>query len=249
MAKRGLNGVLTKVYGGKDFEATVTKTEYLAPHFVRLHFSAPEFMECATPDPGAFVRFWFPDPKEPEVEHQRAYTFVEANKKEGTFAIDVVLHEPSGPGSFWARQAVEGAVVTVSSLGGKEAFAAPEVAPKGYLLIGDSASIPAINAILTQLPGDMPVELYLEQHSEDDREIPLALAPNCNLHWVPRAGEGSLAAAIERKDWSGWHAWAACESGTIGHLRALLKKDFHLPKPAVHMRAYWYEGRAFGKRR
>ena len=48
--------------------------------------------------PTAWLRFWFPDPTGGKTEFQRAYTLVWADPDTGRFAIDVVLHEPAGPG-------------------------------------------------------------------------------------------------------------------------------------------------------
>ena len=76
-------------------------------------------------------------------------------------------------------------------------FDTPDEQPAGYLLIGDSASIPGINGIIGIVPDDVPIEVYLEQHDDNDRLIPIAEHPRLRLHWVVRRDEKSLAAAIE----------------------------------------------------
>ncbi|MFP3471772.1 SIP domain-containing protein, partial [Micrococcus sp. SIMBA_144] len=88
------------------------------------------------------------------------------------FACDFVLHEPAGPASAWAATAEPGTTVQATSLGSTR-FDLPEELPAGYLLIGDAASTPAINAILSELPAEVPAEVYLEEHDPDDRLIPL----------------------------------------------------------------------------
>lgn len=248
MAKRGFTGVMMRGYGARDHEATVTDVEPLAPHFVRVRMSAPTLLQDVVVSPTAWLRFWFPDPERPEFEQQRAYTLSEVDAAAGTFAIDMVLHEPAGPASTWAAAATPGTTIQVTTLGSSR-FDLPDELPAGYLLVGDSASLPAINAILGTVPAEVPIELYLEEHSPDDRLIPLRAHPRATVHWVPRRGETSLAAAIESRDWSDWYVWTAPESGSLKHLRSRLRDEFGFPKSETHAQAYWYFGRAFGANR
>ncbi|MCP3812161.1 SIP domain-containing protein, partial [Mycobacteriaceae bacterium Msp059] len=138
--------------------------------------------------PASYLRFWVPDPDGSKTEFQRAYTMTEMDPDTGHFAVDVVLHEPSGPASKWARTAEPGDTA-------------------GYLLISDAAAIPAINGIIGVLPHDIPIEVYLEEHDENDLLIPIADHPRLRLHWVKRHDTMSLAAAIETRDWSDWYCW------------------------------------------
>ncbi|KAG4077985.1 hypothetical protein HA402_015703 [Bradysia odoriphaga] len=248
MAKRGINGMIMRAYGAQDHEATVTGTEYLAAHFLRVRMVSTTLLREAVIAPTAYLRFWMPDPDDPAVEHQRGYTLSEADPATGEFAVDFVLHEPAGPASLWARRAVPGTTVQVTSLGSTR-FDAPEDPPAGYLLIGDAASIPAINAVLSSIPDTVPAEVYLEQHQSEDLEIPLVAHPRANVRWIPRRGERSLAESVEARDWSDWYVWTAPESGSLKHLRARLRDEFGFPRSETHAQAYWYYGRAFGSNR
>lgn len=248
MAKRGVNGAIMRAYGAKDHDATVTGTKLISPGFLRVYMHSDTLLADGVNATAAAMRFWFPDHEGKDFEHIRGYTLVDGNEDTGDFAIDFVLHEPAGPASYWASHAEVGQTLKVTPFGSTR-FDVPEDLPAGYLLIGDAASIPAINGILSVLPPEVPVELYLEEHSETDRLIPLAEHPRVSLHWVERRGEASLAAAIEARDWSNWYVWATPESGSLKILRKRLKEEFGFPRSETHAQAYWYFGRAFGSSR
>lgn len=244
MAKRGVQGAIMRGFGARDHEATVVGTELLAPGFLRVRMISPTILSEVVVAPTAWLRFWFPDPDGGETEHQRAYTLSEADPDTGAFACDFVLHEPAGPASSWAKAATPGMTVPVTALG-SSAFEVPEEPPAGYLLIGDSASIPGITGIIGAVPDEIAIELYLEEHDEDERLIPLPEHPRLRIHRVPRRDAGSLAASIADRDWSDWKAWVACESASLKMLRARLRA-FGFPKTEVHAQAYWIQGRTMG---
>ncbi len=248
MAKRGFQGAVMRSFGARDHLATVTGSELLAPHFLRVRMVSETLLADVELAPTAWLRFWFPDPDGRDVEHQRAYTISEADPASGAFAVDMVLHEPAGPASAWGAAAQPGDTVLINNLGSSK-FELPEELPAGYLLIGDSASIPGITGILRTIPDEVPIELYLEEHDPADHLIPLPGHPRLTTHWVRRRGAESLAAAIEPRDWSNWYAWLAPESASLKHLRTRLKEEFGFPKSEVHQQAYWIEGRAMGKLR
>lgn len=245
---RGLQGAVLRGFGGRDHTATVLATSRIAPHCLRITMSSPTLFDDITVEPTAWLRFWFPDPAGGSAEFQRAYTIVWAGPPAGELAVDVVLHEPTGPACQWAMQAEPGMTIPVVSLGSAP-FVVPEELPAGFLLIGDAASIPAINSILAVLPPDADAEVYLERHCDADELIPVADHPRRRLHWVHRIDETTLAAAIEDRDWSDWYAWVGCEAGSAKQLRKRLRDTFGFPKADVHAQAYWTQGRAMGRRR
>jgi ATP-binding cassette subfamily B protein IrtA len=235
-------------FGGRDHLATVLDTSRVAPHCLRITMSSPTLFDDVSVGPTAWLRFWFPDPAGGSTQFQRAYTIVWADPQIGEFAVDVVLHEPTGPACQWAMQAEPGMTIQVVSLGSAP-FELPDELPAGFLLIGDAASIPAINSMLAVLPPDADVEVYLERHCDADELLPLTDHPRRRLHWVHRTDETTLAAAIEDRDWSNWYAWVGCEAGSGKHLRKRLRDTFGFPKSDLHAQAYWSQGRAMGRRR
>lgn len=246
---RGFSGVMLRSFGARDHTATVLETVPIAPHFVRVRMTSPTLFEDVDAEPAAWLRFWFPDPDGSNTEFQRAYTISEADVPSGRFAVDIVLHEPAGPASKWARTVEPGATIAVMALMGSSRFDMPDEQPAGYLLIGDSASIPGMNGIIGVVPDDVRIEMYLEQHDDRDVLIPIAPHPRLRVHWVARRDEKSLAAAIENRDWSNWYAWATPEAAVLKHVRTRLRDEFGFPKSEIHAQAYWSAGRAMGTRR
>ena len=237
-----------RAYGAKDHDVTVTDTKLISPGFRRVYMHSDTLLEGGVFATSSAIRFWFPDHEGKDFEHARGYTLVEGNEETGNFAVDFVLHEPAGPASHWASQAEQEMSLKATPFGSTR-FDLPEELPAGYLLIGDSASIPAINGILGVVPPEVPIEVYLEEHSDTDHLIPLVEHPRANVHWIPRRGEASLAAAIESRDWSNWYMWATPESGSLKNLRGRNKEEFGFPRSETHAQAYWYYGRAFGSNR
>ena len=246
---RGFQGVMLRSFGARDHTATVIETVRIAPHFIRVRMGSASLFEDVDAEPAAWLRFWFPDPDGSNTEFQRAYTISDSDVPAGRFAVDIVLHDPAGPASQWARSVQPGATIAVMALMGSSRFDVPDEQPAGYLLIGDSASIPGMNGIVGVVPSDVPVEMYLEQHDDNDMLIPIAQHPRLRVHWVSRRDEKSLAAAIETRDWSNWYAWATPEATVLKHVRARLRDDFGFPKSEVHAQAYWSAGRAMGTQR
>jgi ATP-binding cassette subfamily B protein IrtA len=246
---RGLQGVILRTFGARDHTATVIEPVRIAPHFVRVRMVSQTLFEDVKAEPAAWLRFWFPDPNGSNTEFQRAYTISEADVPAGRFAVDIVLHDPAGPASLWARTVEPGRTIAVMSLMGSYRFDVPDEQPAGYLLIGDSASIPGMNGIVAIAPDDVPIEMYLEQHDDKDTLIPLVKHPRLRVHWVARRDEKSLAEAIESRDWSDWYVWATPEAATLKHVRRRLRDEFGFLKSAIHAQAYWSAGRAMGIRR
>lgn len=248
MARRGFTGAMLRAYGIQYHTATVVGSEQPTPRMRRIWLTAPTLFAEIDIEPTAWLRIWFPAEDGSDKEFQRGYTIAEVQSETGDFAVDFVLHEPAGPASAWAQRAQDGETIEVASFGSR-GFAIPEDLPAGYLLIGDSASIPAINSILRALPPQVSVEVYLEQHHDDDLLIPLAAHPLARVHWVPRTSEQAMAAALEARDWSNWYCWAGPESKALKHIRARVKDDFGFPKTEFYQQAYWAIGRAMGKER
>lgn len=173
-------------------------------------------------------------------EVQRAYTLVAAYPERGEVEIDVLMHQPPGPATLWFGQAQVGATISTTFLGSR--FRMPQPEPAGYLLVGDACSTPAINNILAAARPETPIELYLEHSQPEQLHIPLATHPRLSLQRVARSSDGSLAAAIPRRERQGWYAWAAGEMASMKLLHKELRTSHGFGKDAMHVQSYWAEG-------
>jgi ATP-binding cassette subfamily B protein IrtA len=238
---RGFAGAVLKGLGARDHIATVVSSTKLAPHFLRVRFAAPTLMAELERQPGAWLRFWFPDPVGGEREHQRGYTIANLYTPQGEFDVDVLLHQPPGPGSLWFERAKPGDAIAVMSYGSR--FRMPDPLPVGFLIIGDMSALPAINSLIAALPST-PLELYLEQTVADDALVPLSAHANLRVHRVERSDEASLAAAVERRDRAGWYAWVAGEARSTKLLREALQSVHGFDKERTYIQPYWTKGKS-----
>ena len=85
------------------------------------------------------------------VLNQRGYTLVDPNPEADTVDIEFELHDGVAP--RWAQDARPGDTNEVTVMGSN--FTLPERAPKGHVIVGDTASLPAINSLLTAI-GNTP---------------------------------------------------------------------------------------------
>ncbi|WP_406209723.1 siderophore-interacting protein [Kitasatospora sp. NBC_01560] len=235
----GWEGVVLKLMRGRDFTFTVTGVEEVTEHCRRVRFTDGGMLAETGVHPTMWVRVWFPGAGRP---HQRAYTLVDPDPADGTFGIEFALHE--GPASRWAAAAGPGDTVPATVQG--SAFAAPEPLPERMFLIGDRASVPAVNSLLSALP-DVPATIWLETQHAADEQLPLRIRPaRHEVRHVPREGDGARLVAEVRDalpgllgDPAGAYVWIACDTATTRALARFTRKELALAKPQVHALGYW----------
>jgi NADPH-dependent ferric siderophore reductase len=233
---RGFSGALVKLWRGGDYELTVTGRTELTPNYLRLHFEAKDLLTGRALHPTMWVRGWFPDGAESGAKsHQRGYTLVNADPSAGTVDIDFAMHD--GLATRWASQATAGDTLEVTVLGSN--FTLPEPAPAGYVIVGDAASLPAINSLLDAIGTQTPTKVFLEAAHADDRELPIGTD---QVTWVDRKKEGEAlveavgAAAFDAADHFGW---VACDNRTTRAVAKVFREDYKIPRKSIKAQAYW----------
>lgn len=243
---RGIQGTLLRAFGANEHVLRVDGAMDVVPGFRRVRFSSTDLFDEFRPGPTDFLRLWFPDPVDADLEVQRGYTIVDADLDAGTFAIDFVMHEPAGPAATWAGRCQPGDELA-ATVYGSQAFEIGDPEPAGVLLVGDASSIPAINSILAVVPDHLPVELFLEWGELTEHAIPLGDHPKLALHRVRRRpGATTIPDELAGRDWSDWKAWIGAERSTTKAVKAALIDQHGFPKTMVKATAYWIHGRSFG---
>jgi NADPH-dependent ferric siderophore reductase len=231
-AARGWAGTVLRLMGAGDYRLTVTDRSEIGPHYLRLDFDAGGMLANHAVHPTMWIRLWFADG---DKVHQRGYTLVDPDPDADTVSVEFALHD--GIASQWARAAQPGDTIEATVLGSK--FAVPEPAPAGYVIVGDSASLPAINSLLASI-GDAPAQVFLEAGYTDDKDLPVVVGPD--ITWVDRenAGQGLLdavrSAAFDAEDHFGW---VACDNRTTRSVAKTLREDFGIPRKSIKAQAYW----------
>ncbi|MGW0117236.1 siderophore-interacting protein [Streptomyces sp. NPDC003327] len=233
----GWQGAVLKLMRGKDFTFTVTDAEQVTEDYRRVHFSDGGLLAAAGVHPTMWVRIWFENAGKP---HQRAYTLVDPDPAAGTFSLEFALHD--GPASRWARSCVPGDTVEATLQG--TGFEAPEPRPERLLLVGDSASLPAVNSLLDALP-DVPATIWFETQHASDAGLPFRTDPaRHELRTIPREDGGAGLVARVKAELPALatpdaYVWIACDTATTRTLAAYARKDLALPKERVHALGYW----------
>jgi NADPH-dependent ferric siderophore reductase len=229
---RGFQGAVLKLLRAGDYQLTVTGRREITPHFLRLSFAAGGMLADRPLHPTMWIRMWFADG---EKQHQRGYTLVNPDPQADTVDIDFALHD--GIASRWAQNAQPGDTIEVTVLGSN--FTLPEPPPAGYVIVGDTASLPAINSLLDAI-GDTPARVFLEAGHDDDKELPVARS--AGVVWVDRknAGEALVQAvsssAFDAPDHFGW---VACDNRTTRAVAKVFREEYSIPRKSIKAQAYW----------
>ena len=230
---RGFTGAMVRLWRGGDYELTVTGRTEITPNYLRLHFSGPALLTERELHPTMWVRGWFPDGAK---SHQRGYTLVNPDPGSGTVDVDFAMHD--GLATRWASGAQAGDVLEVTVLGSN--FALPDPAPAGYVIVGDAASLPAINSLLSAIR-DTPARVFLEASHDDDRELPV-VPTSADVRWVDRSdgGQGLVEAVrTEAFDAATHFGWVACDNRTTRAVARVLREDYGIPRASVKAQPYW----------
>jgi NADPH-dependent ferric siderophore reductase len=232
MPSRGFQGAVLKLFRAGDYELTVTGRRELTPHYLRLSFDGGGLLTDRPLHPTMWIRMWFADG---DKQHQRGYTLVDPDPVADTVDIEFALHD--GVASRWAQDAQPGDTIEVTVLGSN--FTLPEPAPKGYVIVGDTASLPAINTLLTAI-GDTPARVFLEAGHDDDKQLPVARS--ADVVWVDRKNSGeALVQAVSSAvfDAADHFGWVACDNRTTREVAKVFREDYKIPRKSIKAQAYW----------
>jgi NADPH-dependent ferric siderophore reductase len=175
----------------------------------------------------------------------RTYTIRRVDFDRGELDIDFVCHD-RGFASGWAERA---------TVGERLIFAGPSRAypldsdVDCHLLAGDETALPAIAAILAELPATARARVFLEV-AEGSEEQPLHSAADVELTWLHRdgapAGKSELLIRAVRESAfpdGNVHAWVGAEAATVRDLRKYFRDEHGLRRGEVSATVYWRYGK------
>jgi NADPH-dependent ferric siderophore reductase len=230
--RHGWEGVVLKLFGAKDFTFTVTGAEQVTERYRRVHFTDGDLLSAFGVHPTMWVRLWFDNAGKP---HQRAYTLVDPDVETGTFTLEFALHD--GCASDWSRNAQPGDTIEATVQG--TGFDVPDPLPPRMLVIGDPASLPAINSLLAAAP-ELPATIWFETTHESDQELPFRTEEQHELRLVPRSQlVEDVKAGLPELAGPDTYVWIACDTATTRALTSYVLKDLAVPKHRVQSLGYW----------
>ncbi|MEV7597296.1 siderophore-interacting protein [Kitasatospora sp. NPDC089797] len=186
----------------------------------------------------------------------RTYTVRAQRRDPDEIDIDIAVHEggDGGPGSRWAAGAAPGDRVVVcgpavDEAGGVE-FRLP--ADAGWVLLaGDESALPAIAAILAELPPGLPVRIFAEVDGPAEEAYLPAGRTGVETVWLHRrSGAPGLTAAVRAAGLPAGrpYAWIAGEAAAVRELRRHLVGERGMDRRAVCFMGYWRTGRSEDQR-
>ncbi|WP_410675167.1 siderophore-interacting protein [Amycolatopsis sp. cmx-4-68] len=247
--------------------ARVTAVRPVTPHVVRVTFAAASFREVPPGAPDQYVKVFFPRPGQPAPvlpetgsdvlswyrtylampddvrPPMRTYTVRAHRPERAELDVDFVLHGDSGPASAWASRV---------ALGDRVAFLGPHGlydVPAGtgwQLLVGDETAVPAIGAIIEQLPAGARASVYVELPDRAERQT-FETQGAVEVHWVLRGARplgAALLDAIRGATFPGGtpYAWVSGEAGVVKLVRRHLVREREVEKSRICFTGYWRVG-------
>ena len=235
----------------------VRSTERITPRVVRVVLGGDELADFVSNGSDQRIKLCLPQPGKPmplgrtreevfalprdEQPRQRTYTVRRFDAERLELAIDFVVHDHEGPGSTWAAEAAPGAqIVTV---GPSPAYRPPAGADP-LVLIGDETALPAIAAILEELPAEARVQVFAEVADEAER-LETESAAEVTWHWLHRdgvpAGQSDLLLDALRNAELGQapYIWIGAEADAVHHLRQHCQDELGLDRRHLYALAYW----------
>jgi NADPH-dependent ferric siderophore reductase len=236
--KRNWEGLVLKVLGGRDFRLTVLEHEPVNGHYQRIRVDGGDLLASCDPHPTAWIRLWFDNGGRP---HQRAYTIVDPDPATGRFTLEFALHD--GCAARWVQSVQVGDTIDATVQG--SSFSLPDPAPRHLYLVGDAASVPAVNSLLDAADGTAAT-IWLEYAHDGERDLPVRARDQHAVTWVPRRDRGqhlvdTVRAALTGADDEALY-WVACEAGSTRAIARHLRRDLGVDKRRVHALGYWTAG-------
>ncbi|MFB9686343.1 siderophore-interacting protein [Amycolatopsis plumensis] len=247
--------------------ARVSAIRPVTPHMVRVTFAADSFRDVPAGAPDQYVKVFFPlrgqdAPVLPETGSDvmswyrtylampddvrppmRTYTVRAHRPQAAEIDVDFVLHGDTGPASAWASRAARGDRVTFT---GPYGLYAPPDGCAWQLLVGDETALPAIGAIIEQLPPGARASVFVELADRAERQA-FETRGAVEIHWVLRGTRPRGEALLESLRAAAFpggtpYAWVSGEAGVVKAVRRHLVREREVDKRLICFTGYWRLG-------
>jgi len=223
----------------------ILRVSNVTPRMRRLVLGGAGLADFPAAPPGAWIKLFFSSETGERIG--RAYTIRDFDAARSEMTVDIVLHGDDGPASRWAGRAAAGDRIAIA---GPRAGYRIRPDSAWHLLAGDESALPAIGAILEQLPAI--VRRYVIVEVADAGEIvPLAVDDPRRVNWLLRDGTGVVPGALLFAavcDFSppagAGQIFVAGESGMVGALRRHLVGGRGIATAQLNAQGYWKLGEA-----
>ncbi|HEX8348217.1 MAG TPA: siderophore-interacting protein, partial [Actinoplanes sp.] len=150
---------------------------------------------------------------------------------------EFAIHD--GCAARWAATATPGDTIEATVQG--TAFSLPDPAPEHLYLVGDAASLPAVNSLF-DAAGEIPADVWLEYAHDGERDLPVRAGARHRVTWVPRRDGGrhlvdTVCAALPAATRA--YYWVACEAASTRAIARHVRKGLGVDKARVSTLGYW----------
>ena len=248
----------------RTFLTHVSAVDTIHPHLRQITFAGGDLTTFEPLGPDSFCYLLLPPPGQDTLGIDQGFTWEQYSQmppdarpvgayytvrrwRSHTSELDmlVVLHGDGGHASRWAARAERGDEV---ALWGPRTAYHPPHDTDSLLLVADETGLPAVAAILEQLPDGMPARVFAEVADRSEQhELPLS--PAIEITWLHRNGAPPgtttlLADAVRGRAWPAGrpYVWGGGESRVMTSIRKYVRKEIGLQRSSVSLVAYWRLG-------
>jgi len=175
----------------------------------------------------------------------RAYSVRQYRADVNELDVDFVAHGKSSPASGWAINAKKGDCIGVAGPGGPDPLLATA---DWHILAGDLTAVPAISAILEELPQDAKGHVFIELDDLIDQHI-ITHPVGISIHWILRTPTTKTSALIKAigevapdSTVVSISGFVAGENAAVILCRDKLRADYQLTKKNLYAVPYWRRG-------
>ncbi|KFK94299.1 MULTISPECIES: siderophore-interacting protein [unclassified Serratia (in: enterobacteria)] len=238
----------------------VTRLCDITPHLRRITFSAPDLCHYPANAAAAHIKVFLPcagqtQPDLPTLSDNgpvwpadavrpivRTYSIRAVRPEQAEIDIEFALHDHNGPAVNFARQAKPGDKIGISNPGGPKPMLP---AADFYCLAGDPSSLPAIAALLENLPANSTGRVFIRVDTPAD-VLDLKKPANVELSWIigstDKTAELITQFCAQPLPQAGIHFWLAGEDRLVVELRRYLRREWKCDRNQLYAVPYWREG-------